>query len=98
MSSFARSVDVAIDRLFQKLDRQATAAPPLRSRRVKAPSAKPVTVSRRCTACGADMTGKRPQATTCSPRCRQRLSRDRRGLHPKPIGVVVYRPRARRKA
>lgn len=70
-------------------------APPRRSGRSGAPDAKPVTLSRTCAACGAPMAGKRSHAATCSPRCRQRLSRDRRGLRPKPIGIVIYRPRRR---
>lgn len=68
-------------------------APPRRSGRTGAPDAKPVTLSRTCTVCNGVMTLKRSHAATCSPRCRQRLSRERRGLAPKPVGVVVFRRR-----
>ncbi len=71
------------------------AAPTSPSGRTAAPSAKSVTVSRLCAACKAPLVGKRRQTKTCSSRCRQRLSRDRRGLRPKPIGIVLLRPRRR---
>jgi len=70
----------------------------LRSGRRKAPSEKIVTVLRRCASCGSDLTGRRYQAKTCSAKCRQRASRDRRGLRPKPVGIVILRPRARKPA
>jgi hypothetical protein len=37
-----------------------------------------VTVSRCCEGCGGPLDGRRPQAQTCSPACRQRVSRLRR--------------------
>ena len=91
-----------LDRLIRDAARErrhaatkGKAAAPSRSARSAAPGAKPVTVSPVCTVCKAPMPGKRSQATTCSDRCRQKLSRDRRGLRRKPIGVVLYQPRRR---
>jgi hypothetical protein len=37
-----------------------------------------VTVSRCCEGCGGPLYGRRPQTQTCSPACRQRVSRLRR--------------------
>ena len=37
-----------------------------------------VTVSRCCAGCGGPLDGRRPQTQTCSPACRQRVSRLRR--------------------
>ena len=94
-----------IDRMIRDAARERAraagkgkAAAPLRSARKTAPAAPPVTLPSRCHACGAPMPGKRSQTRTCSARCRQKLSRDRRGLRPKPIGVVLVLPRARRTA
>jgi hypothetical protein len=40
---------------------------------------RPASIDRVCAGCGADISDKRPQATTCgSPRCRKRLSRANR--------------------
>lgn len=41
-----------------------------------------VTPERRCRACDADLTGRRPQTTTCSSACRQAASRQLRRAAP----------------
>jgi hypothetical protein len=50
-----------------------------------------VTVSRCCEGCGGPLGGRRPQAQTCSPACRQRVSRLRRKCDSAPPAPSVER-------